>query len=213
MFFVLTEADVDNWKIPLRFLKPILPGPRYLTKDVVEARAGGGPDVSPQLFLMDSTEPEHRIKANWPRFYEYLQRGRTDRVHDSYLASRRAPWYSQEQRPPAPFLCAYMGRGRNGKHPFRFIWNRSQATAHNVYLLLYPKARLQEALIKHPELERSVFEALQRITPAQLLSEGRVSGGGLHKVEPKRLGNIPASIVLDSIQAHVRIEHQVSMFA
>ena len=47
-----------------------------------------------------------------------------------------------------------------------FIWNRSQATAHNVYLMLYPKSRLQEALTNHPELAARVFEALQRITPA-----------------------------------------------
>lgn len=77
-----------------------------------------------------------------------------------------------------------MGRTRNGKHPFRFIWNRSQATAHNVYLMLYPKGPLAAALKNHPELEERVFSAPQRITPSQLISEGRVYGGGLHKVEP-----------------------------
>ena len=58
-----------------------------------------------------------------------------------------------------------------------------------------------------------MFEALQRITPAQLLSEGRVYGGGLHKVEPKELAQIPARSVLESIKGHVRIEHQESLFA
>ena len=51
----------------------------------------------------------------------------------------------------------------------------------------------------------------QRITPAQLISEGRVYGGGLHKVEPKELAHISARLVLDSIATHVRIEHQVPM--
>ena len=106
-----------------------------------------------------------------------------------------------------------MGRSRNGKHPFRFIWNRSQATAHNVYLMLYPKSRLREALTSHPELAARVFEALQSITPAQLLSEGRVYGGGLHKVEPKELAQIPARAILESIDGHVRIEHQEKLFA
>jgi hypothetical protein len=106
-----------------------------------------------------------------------------------------------------------MGRSRNGKHPFRFIWNRSQATAHNVYLMLYPKGRLHDALKRHPELAARVFEALQRITPAQLLSEGRVYGGGLHKVEPKELAQIAARSVLDAIEMHVRIEEQLPMFS
>jgi adenine-specific DNA-methyltransferase len=123
------------------------------------------------------------------------------------------PWYSQEQRPPAPFLCTYMGRSRNGKHPFRFIWNRSNATAHNVYLMLYPRAGLHDTLVRHPELTGDVFGALGRITPAQLLSEGRVYGGGLHKVEPKELAQISAREVLDAIEPHMRIEHQLEMFA
>ena len=46
---------------------------------------------------------------------------------------------------------------------------------------------------------------------AQLVAEGRVYGGGLHKVEPKELAQIPARLVLESIQAHVRIEEQMRM--
>ncbi|HMC58991.1 MAG TPA: hypothetical protein VKJ01_07360 [Candidatus Solibacter sp.] len=70
---------------------------------------------------------------------------------------------------------------------------------------------MRAALKAHPELHVHVFEALQRITPAQLLSEGRVYGGGLHKVEPKELAQIPARLVLDSIGRHVRVEEQLPM--
>jgi hypothetical protein len=106
-----------------------------------------------------------------------------------------------------------MGRSTNGKHPFRFIWNRSNATAHNVYLLLYPKSRLQEVLRSHPELEARVFEALQSVTPGQFISEGRVYGGGLHKVEPKELAQIPARAVLEGIDGRIRVERQEKLFA
>lgn len=212
-FFILADEDIRHWHIPRAFLKPILPGPRYLTAGIIEALPGGAPAVSPRLYLLDCSEPEDKIRITWPRFYQYLQKGREEDIQASYLASHRAPWYSQEQRPPAPFLCTYMGRSGNGKHPFRFIWNRSQATAHNVYLMLYPKGPLRDALKKHPELEKNVFRALQRITPAQLLSEGRVYGGGLHKVEPKELAQISASFLLESIDIHVRIERQDRLFA
>ncbi len=212
-FFILSDEDARHWDIPRRFLKPILPGPRYLTADVIEALADGSPAVSPHLYLLDCPESEDKIEATWPRFYAYLQKGRDEHIPSSYLARHRAPWYSQEQRPPAPFLCTYMGRSANGRHPFRFIWNRSQATAHNVYLMLYPRSRLSDTLSKHPELEVRVFQALQRITPDQLVSEGRVYGGGLHKVEPKELARIPARAVLESINSHLRVEHQEKLFA
>ena len=104
-------------------------------------------------------------------------------------------------------------RSRSGAHPFRFIWNRSQATADNVYLILYPRGPLRDALKAHPELARQVFESLKGITPAQLLSEGRVYGGGLHKVEPKELAQIPARLVLDAIETHVRLTRQEKLFA
>ena len=211
-FFILTEADAKKLRIPRPFLRPILPGPRHLTDDIIEALPGEAPDVSPRLYLLDCDEPEEHIKTTWPLLYEYLQQGRAKNIHATYLASRRTPWYSQEQRPPAPFLCTYMGRSRNGKHPFRFLRNRSQATAHNVYLMMYPKGRLRDALNQHPELEERVFEALRRITPTQLLSEGRVYGGGLHKVEPKELAQIPARLLLESIDIYVRIEQQEKLF-
>ena len=212
-FFILDSEQVNEWHIPRQFLKPILPGPRHVTADIIEAHPNGDPAVSPRIYLLDCNEPEERIAKRWPRFYEYLQKGRDEKIAASYLASHRAPWYSQEQRPPAPFLCTYMGRARNGKHPFRFIWNRSQATAHNVYLMLYPKSRLQDALNNHPELAAKVFETLQSVTPAQFISEGRVYGGGLHKVEPKELAQIPARALLESIEGHFHIERQEKLFA
>jgi len=204
---VSVVEDIKHWNIPRQFMKPILPGPRHVTGDIIGALPNGAPDVSPHRYLLDCSESEERIKATWPRFYEYLQTGKAQKIHEAYLSSHRAPWYSQEQRPPAPFLCTYMG----GKHPFRFIWNRSQATAHNVYLMFYPIGPLRAALNKHPEFHVHVFGALQRVTPAQLVSGGRVYGGGLHKAEPKELAQIPARMVLENIQAYVRIEEQMPM--
>jgi predicted RNA methylase len=210
-FFILSEADAENWHIPKQFLKPILPGPRNLQSDIIESLPNGLPDVPSPLFLLDCTLPEVEIEQKWPRFFEYLQQGKKQEIHSAYLASRRAPWYSQENRPPAPFLCTYMGRSRNGKHPFRFIWNRSQATAHNVYLMLYPKGPLRDALKKRPELAAEVFDKLQSISPDLFISEGRVYGGGLHKVEPKELAKIPAGFLLDGLEATIRKGQQLSL--
>ena len=57
-----------------------------------------------------------------------------------------------------------------------------------------------------------LFEALKSIPPEQLLSEGRVYGGGLQKVEPKELAQVSASTVLESISTCVQIERQTTLF-
>jgi hypothetical protein len=212
-FFILTEAEAENWQIPRKFIKPILPGPRKLTNDIVESQPNGLPTLSPLLFLLDCDAPEEEIRQNWPRFYEYIQQGRAQEIDMAYIASHRTPWYSQENRPPAPFLCTYMGRSRNGKHPFRFIWNRSQATAHNVYLMLYPKGPLRDLLNEHPESAAQIFETLQNISPERFISEGRVYGGGLHKVEPKELAKIPAGFLLEKLDAALQLGRQQLLFA
>jgi len=98
-----------------------------------------------------------------------------------------------------------MGRSEvRGGRPFRFILNHSRATAANVYLLLYPKPVLARALASNPELTRQVWVALNAIEPTILIGEGRIYGGGLHKLEPKELGNLPADQISALIPGTVR---------
>lgn len=210
-FFIMTHPDANHWEIPKQFLKPILPNPRNLKSDVVNSLPDGTPDVEKPLSLIDCSLSEETVKSNWPRFYQYLERGIEQGIDHAYLASHRKPWYSQESRSPAPFLCTYMGRSRNGKHPFRFIWNRSAATAHNVYLLLYPVGALSDMLKTYPERAFQIFERLQSIPPEQFISEGRVYGGGLHKVEPKELAKVPAAFLLEGFESDLRKGHQMRM--
>jgi len=84
-----------------------------------------------------------------------------------------------------------MGRSQNGR-PFRFLLNRSAATAPNVYLMLYPRPSLSKLLKTKPALNQALWQALNQIPVDALVGEGRVYGGGLYKIEPKELGNAPA---------------------
>jgi hypothetical protein len=78
--------------------------------------------------------------------------------------------------------------------------------------MLYPKPRLEAALRRNPAIAREVFASLQQITTAELISEGRVYGGGLHKVEPSELAHAPARTLLKCLVGHVRLEKQLPMF-
>lgn len=56
--------------------------------------------------------------------------------------------------------------------------------------MLYPKPILNKALSHQPSLRKDVWLAFKNISDEMLISGGRVYGGGLHKLEPKELGNI-----------------------
>jgi hypothetical protein len=199
-FFILARAEAIQMGIPAGSLHPILPSSRRLPDPVIEADPDGYPRLETPLAIIDCNLPEEIIERRHPAFWRYLQQGKAAGIHSGYLASRRTPWYSQEKRATAPFLCTYMGRqGRRG-NPFRFFWNKSQAVAANVYLMLYPKAEMKAALEAQPELYQAVFAHLQSLTGEHLIRESRVYGGGLHKMEPKELANMPAGELARMIQ-------------
>jgi hypothetical protein len=190
-FFVLTRDKIEELKLPGEVFRPILPSPRYLPEDEVRADEHGDPILSPQLFLLDCNLNEHEVEITYPSLWRYLQGGKPE-IANRYLCRTREPWYSQEKRPPSQFLCTYMGRSDcKAGRPFRFILNHSKATVANVYLVLYPKPALVSELIQNPELARGVWRALNEIDPETMVGEGRVYGGGLHKLEPSELANVP----------------------
>jgi adenine-specific DNA-methyltransferase len=63
--------------------------------------------------------------------------------------------------------------------------------------MLYPRPILARAMEKDSNLIINIWEILNEIPAETLLGEGRVYGGGLYKMEPKELANVPA----DSIAA------------
>ncbi len=187
-FFVLNDARVAELDLPREHLTPILPPPRRLPVDRVEARADGSPDLPDRAWLVSCSLPEAEVQAKHPALWRYLQSGVSE-VSSGYLCSHRAPWYLQEVRAPAPLLCTYMGRDKRGR-PFRFILNRSSAIAANVYLLLYPKPAMASAMAADPSLIERIWRFLNGLDPATLVREGRVYGGGLFKMEPRELAAV-----------------------
>lgn len=187
-FFVLDEARVAALALPRLYLRPILPPPRRLPADRVDARPDGSPDLPNPAWLLSCTLPEAQLAARHPALWRYLQSG-VPEVSSGYLCSRRSPWYAQESRAPAPLLCTYMGRERGGR-PFRFILNQSTAIAANVYLLLYPKPALAAAMKADSGLIERIWRYLNGLDAAALARQGRVYGGGLFKLEPAELAAV-----------------------
>jgi adenine-specific DNA-methyltransferase len=197
-YFILPEEEIKARNLPKSCFRPILPSPRYLPNDIIEADEKGFPLLERRLYLLDVSMSEEEIERSYPSLWVYLKEGKARGLHERYLCRHRMIWYSQEKRPPPPIVCTYLGRSdaKNGR-PFRFILNLSQATVANVYLAMYPTPLLAQALSHDPTLIRKLWEVLNQITPDQLLSEGRVYGGGLHKLEPRELAKVPAADLID----------------
>lgn len=199
-YFILNAEQIALLRLPMEVFRPILPSPRYLPDNEILSNAEGFPLIERQLFLLDTRFSEEKIKERYPNLHAYLEDGRSREIHARYLCRHRAPWYAQEDRPAAPILCTYLGRGdaKTGR-PFRFILNNSDATVANVYLAMYPTPILTRAMRDDPSLIRKIWRVLNEISPGRLLGEGRVYGGGLHKLEPRELAKVEATAIAEMV--------------
>jgi len=201
-FFIISTDKIESLQLPSDFLKPILPSSRYLAGDEIEADENGEPLFEDRLYLIDCKLPEEKLRHEHPQLWQYLETGIKAGVHLHTLCQSRKPWYSQESRPPAPIICKYMGNtSRPGSKPLRFILNHSHAIATNAYHLLYPRPSLQALLDSDPNLIRSVWQMLNKITVDLFIVEGRTYGGGMFKIEPGELGKIPVGSLTDLLNS------------
>lgn len=90
-----------------------------------------------------------------------------------------------------------MGRSKGNSSPIRFILNLSEAIATNSYLMLYPKACLQQTISEKPNSVYKIWEILNSIGGNEIEEEGRVYGGGLKKIEPRELAKVPCCDLID----------------
>lgn len=199
-FFILPEEKIVKRDLPKELFTPILPSPRYLHQDEIIARDDGSPDIEHRLFLLDTKFSEEEIERHFPSLAAYIEEGKQQGLPGRYICQHRPLWYGQEARPPAPIVCTYMGRGDSkSAKPFRFILNASCATVANSYLALYPKPLLSRAINSDPALLRKIWITLNSLPVNIILGESRVYGGGLHKLEPRELGNVPAYFISEML--------------
>ncbi len=203
-FFIIGPNIIEEYSIPRQFLKPILPSPRYLTQDVIEANPDGTPKIENLKFLLDCNLPPNVVRDRHPGLWSYLQTGKKKGLHERYLCASKEVWYFQEKRAPSIFMATYMGRSNgNGQAPIRFFLNHSQAIATNVFLHLYPKPALLNLLHENSDRKKELLDLMNAIPLQEFLRVGRAYGGGLHKVEPGELKNLAFSHLLEWMRGAV----------
>ncbi|MBD2043028.1 hypothetical protein [Microcoleus sp. FACHB-672] len=75
IFFMLTTEQISAYQLPMEFLQPVLPSPRLLSVDEIEADSLRNPILERQLFLLSCDLLPDVVKAKYPALWEYLQIG------------------------------------------------------------------------------------------------------------------------------------------
>ena len=131
-YFILSTEEIEERGLPAEVFRPILPSPRYVPDNEILTDRAGNPVLERQLFLLDCRLPDEKVKERYPTLRRLTSEegSKAQGIAERYICRHRSPWYAQERRPAAPFLCTYLGRSdkKNGR-PFRFILNHSNATA------------------------------------------------------------------------------------
>ena len=187
-FFVLDEQKVKELDIPMLYLKPILPSPRHIKVDHIEAGPDGLPINAQKCFLLDCTG---YAKEALPQNVQLYLASREHLALKKKLCANRNRWYDQEQRVPTSFLCSYMGRYAEGHSPVRFILNDTNAIVSNSFLMLYPRKQLKTLLSRNSQWTYDVWKTLTTIPTNDIIEAGRSYGGGLRKIEPLELASVP----------------------
>lgn len=177
--FILDDQDLETHEVRDRWIRPVLPRPRFLRSPRIEADAQGLPLVEPRQWLIDTDERAESIRRSSPVFADYLESidklagGRT-------LLRERVPFYRQDRRAPAPIVVANMSPADQiGR---RFFRNESSAVVLNNYLCIY----VNDEKISPDE----AFEWLVRHESLIVATAGRVYSSNLAKLEPGDLRQV-----------------------
>jgi len=172
-YFMFSEGKRAKYGIKMAFLLPCLAKAYYARKhfftndDFKKLRKTDKP-----VYLLNAKD---LLDENLRR---YIELGEKQGIDKRYLTSHRTPWYSLENRPPAPILVTVFNRTG-----LRFVRNEAgvyNLTAfHCVYLKpdIIPKVNLLMAYLI-TDVAQEIFE-----------DSRREYGGGLRKFEPNDLNN------------------------
>ena len=193
-FFIIDGVRIKDLGLPMDCFVPILPSPKKIKGDIVNRKDNGCPDTEDPQFLLNCELGLEEIRARYPCLWDYLKAGEGSTA-SRYLCSKRDIWYRQEKREPAPILYTYMTRtdGEKENNKARFILNRSSAIATNSFHLLYPTEQFYAKFGNDPRNIELAWKYLLNMSSEKICGEGRVYGGGLHKVEPRELSNVDVS--------------------
>jgi len=179
-FFVLSDSEVEEWDLDRANLRPVLTktreAPGYVFNQADFDRLGCEGKKRWLLYLNGPVVP------GMPEAY-YIQHGEALGLHQRSLVKTRSLWYATEQRDPAPIYFTYLSRRKS-----RFIYNKADVLALNVFLCVYP----MPAISQDETMVKALLAVLNSLVAKDSLRYvGRTYGGDTIKIEPREMDRLP----------------------
>ncbi len=178
-FFALNEEKIKKLKlsedvcVPCITKAPDVMGIVFRKKEFAELT-----EKNKKVFIFDGT------KAKTQNDFDYIKFGEENNFNKSYLTSHRYPWYSIENRTPAPILLSVFSRGK-----LKVVRNEAKVknltTFHGLYF---------DETVSEGDINVMFCYLLTPIAQKIIYNNRREYGDGLEKFEPNDLND---SLVID----------------
>ncbi len=195
-YFVFNKEKAEKYNIPEENLLPCITKskdvktPFFTQTDFLKLKNNNA-----KVFLFDGTLNQNKyVQA-------YIRLGEQQRIHKRYLTSQRNPWYSLENRPPAPIWVNVFNRTG-----LKFIRNEAEIRNLTTFHCIYPTTHLFGNI--DTDL---LFAYLLTDVAKQIFNDNRREyAGGLKKFEPNDLNN---ALMLDlSVLDNETIERIIQLY-
>ncbi len=173
-YFTFNVSKAKEFNIDEQFLLPCICSakdaktPFFTIQDFEELKRN-----NKSVFLFNAQ------KSTDANINSYIQKGENEEVNKRFLTASRTPWYSLENRKPAPIWVSVFNRSG-----LRFIRNEANISNLTSYHCIYPK---QTDLFSEINIDL-LFAYLLTDTAKQIFEDNsRQYGNGLQKFEPNDL--------------------------
>jgi len=174
-YFCFSKSKVEQYNIPEKYLLPCLTKANYATKHFFTLdNFNSLKEKDKPVFLLNAVDLDDK------NLVEYLKLGEKTEVNNKYLTSHRNPWYTIENRPPAPILVTVFSRGG-----VRFVRNEAKVYNLTSFHCIYP----HPVLMFTEKIDLLMAYLLTDISQEIFNDEKREYGDGLDKFEPNDLNN------------------------
>jgi adenine-specific DNA-methyltransferase len=170
-FFTFNKSKATQFSINKKFLLPCIckaidTKTAFFTDSDFEVLKTNDKSI----YLLNAIDsPDEAVK-------KYLKKGEDEGIDKKFLTASRTPWYSLENRPPAPIWVSVFNRTG-----LRFIRNEANISNLTTFHCIYPK---QTNLFTQIDIDL-LFAYLLTGTAKQIFEDNcREYGNGLQKFEP-----------------------------
>jgi adenine-specific DNA-methyltransferase len=207
-YFTFKQSKAKEYNIEEQYLLPCICSAKdaktafFTTQDFEELKKNDKP-----IFLFNAKNSTNE------NINSYIQKGETEEINKRFLTASRTPWYSLENRQPAPIWVSVFNRTG-----LRFIRNEANISNLTSYHCIYPK---KASLFSELNIDL-LFAYLLTDTAKQIFEDNsRQYGNGLQKFEPNDLNKgmmldlglldtLTQSVILDLYKKyrHITLDNQ-----